>query len=102
MSIEDVKNAIAAVHRAEAQTGHMVYQVWEDGEVTLQKGGDLLWKRSLHTILPGLDMKVEASVFPCQIDSHGYAFVEDLDAAKSVRKALCEHFVDTLRFHASL
>lgn len=31
------------------QTG-MVYQVWEDGEITLQKSGDLLWERSLHCI----------------------------------------------------
>lgn len=33
----------------------MVYQVWEDGEITLQKSGSLLWRRSLHCIVPGTE-----------------------------------------------
>jgi hypothetical protein len=60
------------------QTG-MVYQVWEDGEITLQKSGSLLWQRSLHCIKYGTpDKKVEL-LYP---DKHGhsYLFVTEQDA----------------------
>lgn len=36
-----------------AEQDGMVYQVWHDGEITLQKSGALLWSRNLHTIYPG-------------------------------------------------
>lgn len=32
----------------------MVYEIWEDGEITLQKSGDLYGQRTLHMIVPGL------------------------------------------------
>lgn len=35
----------------EADVGH-VYEVWEDGELTSTKGGDLFRKRSLHQLVP--------------------------------------------------
>ena len=37
-----------------AQPGH-VYQVWGDGEVTMQKSGPLLWQRTLHQMEPPID-----------------------------------------------
>lgn len=59
-----------------AEVDGMVYQVWEDGEVTLQKCGDLLWQRSLHRIKMGDPSKaVDPKLFPCQSNGHGYAFV---------------------------
>ena len=40
-------------HNLPDQEG-MVYMVWQDFEITLQRSGDLLWKRGLHTIRPGI------------------------------------------------
>lgn len=44
------------LHRMHVPDGYMqpmVYSVWEDGEVTLEKGGDLFGRRNLHCIIPG-------------------------------------------------
>lgn len=30
----------------------MVCQLWQDGEITLQKSGELLWQRTLHQSVP--------------------------------------------------
>jgi hypothetical protein len=66
----------------------MVYQVWEDGEITLQKSGTLLWQRTLHSIVPGLHVKVPPTLMPEQSgkahEMHGYAFVTE-DDAKIIR-----------------
>jgi hypothetical protein len=32
----------------------MVYEIWEDGEITLTKSGDLYGQRNLHCIVPGM------------------------------------------------
>jgi hypothetical protein len=66
----------------------MVYNIFDDGEITLQKSGCLLWQRTLHTInfgvrngpLPGL-------VMPCVLGHHGYAFVTG-ENANIIRKAI--------------
>ena len=53
--IEELALAADAPSACEVQPG-MVYQIWEDGEVTLQKCGDLLWQRTLHMVkspIPG-------------------------------------------------
>lgn len=49
--------AVRALHNEAALTLPMVYEVWEDGEVTLTKGGDLYGRRSLHTDMPGIPEK---------------------------------------------
>lgn len=40
-------------HPELAEKEGMVYEVWEDGEVTLTKSGPLLRQRGLHCIQPG-------------------------------------------------
>lgn len=68
----------------------MVYQVWEDGEITLQKSGDLLWHRSLHCIAPGITAKaVSVDLFPHHTGAreHGYIFT-DQQGAEAVRIAI--------------
>jgi len=74
------------------QEGH-VWQVWEDGEVTLQKSGPLLWQRLLHTIKPPLGVSVNPELFPehlCQpgsLDRHGFIFTDE-DGALKIRDAI--------------
>jgi hypothetical protein len=62
----------------------MVYQVFEDGEVTLQKSGDLLWQRTLHCIMPPFKEAVSPELFPHKMNGHGYAFVTR-DGAERIR-----------------
>ena len=69
----------------------MVYQVWDDGEITLQKCGDLLWQRSIHTINPDLGFGKLADInFPHKRGIYSYAFVTDKDA-ESIRQAMKEY-----------
>jgi hypothetical protein len=43
---------LESVHKPEEITkSGMVYEVWEDGEITLQKCGDLYGQRSLHQVI---------------------------------------------------
>jgi hypothetical protein len=46
-------NAIVALNTPSARDEPMVYEVWEDGEITLTKGGDLFGQRNLHCISEG-------------------------------------------------
>ena len=71
-----------------AQDPGMVTQVWQDGEVTCQKCGDLLWQRTLHcfeSAVPGaaaLGLK-----FPHAHGKNSYAFVT-ADDARRIRAAI--------------
>jgi hypothetical protein len=35
----------------------MVYEIWQDGEITLTKSGSIYGQRNLHMIVPGLGHK---------------------------------------------
>ena len=62
---------------AEVECGH-VHQIWQDGEITMQKCGELLWHRSLHRVVGGIDgLKLK---MPCEHGVHAYAFVTSDDA----------------------
>jgi hypothetical protein len=53
----------------------MVYQVWEDGEITLQKGGSLLNQGILHTIdAASSKYSVDVALFP-HINKSGHGFI---------------------------
>ena len=68
------------------QTGS-VYQVWDDGEITLQKCGDLLWQRNLHMMEIGFGYSEKECSWPNFINDHGYIFT-DREGAEAVREAL--------------
>lgn len=54
MITEEKFAALLALHSPEAvEVDGMVYQVWEDGEVTLTKSGSLFGQRNLHTVCTG-------------------------------------------------
>jgi hypothetical protein len=79
---------------------HMVYQVWNDGEVTLQKGGDLLWKRTLHSDAPGLHKGIKLDINWPHKTTVGYSYIfTDREGAYAVREAiraaLVEHISST-------
>lgn len=79
--------------------GH-VYQVWFDGEVTLQKSGELLNMRNLHTISPGLELTGMCSCWLLSKDempnSGGFAYVNKEDADE-IRNAFGDYFINLIK-----
>lgn len=74
----------------------MVYQVWDDGEITLQKGGTLLWNRTLHSMKQAIG-KIENYIdWPNTHGTHGYAFVCKNDA-ESIRELIRESIILDLK-----
>lgn len=74
--------------------GH-VYQIWEDGEITIQKSGSLLNQRTLHIVAPAFDGKAAPlSIFPHRNScKHGWAYVTQ-EAAYTIRLAIWEVYVE--------
>ena len=88
MSFDELKEFIAFYHEPElgSQEG-MVFQIWEDGEITLQKSGSLLWQRNLHLVSPGL-MNLPKEIMPVVEEKHGYAFIKSETVGKIIRKEM--------------
>ncbi len=88
-----------------AEQEGMVCQLWEDGEVTLQKSGNLLWMRSLHSIYSGLVAQnlLTGTEAPTQLaikdvgsdpeNPHSYIFVESTDIACHLRLLMAQFAV---------
>jgi hypothetical protein len=53
MTLEDIRKLVVASNSPESLEDSMVYMVWEDGEITVTKGGPLLWQRTLHMVRSG-------------------------------------------------
>lgn len=94
MTIIELKAFIASKHKPElALLPGMVKQVWEDGEITCQKSGDLLWQRTLHSFQPGI--RIEGLQWPVDLcpvkdsETHSYAFIADEDEVP-IREAFKE------------
>jgi hypothetical protein len=90
MTKNEIIQALAKLHTPEAREQHMVYQVWEDGEVTLQKGGELFGLRHLHMVdLPCAFnndwIPVPAMPELNRDSSHGFLFAKDAEAVVEAR-----------------
>ena len=73
--------------------GGMVYTVFSDGEVSLQKAGSLLWQRSLHLIIPGHPTaKLPADWFPNTINGHPFVFCSEHKQALDLYQMISRHF----------
>jgi len=80
----EVKGLVAVAERG------MIYQVWEDGEVTLQKCGDLLWQRNLHMIQPGNTEINIGDLLPNKDErtGHAWVWVESHDEVDAILAAI--------------
>ena len=76
---EELKEYIAIADDGSlAEEPGMVYQVWEDGEITLQKSGEILWQRSLHMVERGhIKNRID---MPHKSGEHSYIFCTRDDA----------------------
>lgn len=81
-------------------TQHMVYQIWDDGEITIQKAGDLLWKRSLHTMYEALpiDVWLTSNLFPERRGDHTFIYTT-IEGAKTIRSKLITIFKEDVPSH---
>ncbi len=82
-----------------------VCQLWEDGEVTLQKSGSLLWMRGLHSIYSGLvaptlftgteqsTQLVVKDIGSQANNPHSYIFVYNVDTACELRLLMAQFAV---------
>ena len=95
---EEIESLAKEVDRPElaAEPG-MVHQVWQDGEVTLQKSGELLWQRTLHCDKPAVPGAANAMLeFPHRRGSNSYAWVTEADALR-VRELVKELALQIIR-----
>lgn len=91
ITITDIKNLIASHHNpALAEQDGMVYQIWEDGEITLQKSGSLLNQRNLHCIAPGIVSCIPKEYMPVVETNHGYAYIESMEIGQAVRTMMVD------------
>lgn len=86
--ISELQGFIASRHKPECRERSMVWQVWEDGEVTLTKGGELWGLRSLHMMQGGHVSPFPLEVMPVQETRHSYAIVESEEVANEIRTAM--------------
>lgn len=94
MTLEDLKILLAIADNPKAMETHP-WQVWEDGEATLQKGGDLLWCRTLHCIKMGFGKSLPLDLFPEKNRYNGHAYVW-LDSEKDVNEV--RHLIEVALF----
>lgn len=53
MLYDKMRNLIVTKESRESLKDPMCYMVWEDGEVTITKAGELLWQRNIHMMEGG-------------------------------------------------
>ena len=65
----------------------MVYQVWQDGEITSQKCGELWKQRNLHQTYPPVQDRHYDLVFPHESGCTGntFAFMANIEDALTIR-----------------
>ena len=79
----EVKSISKDARRLHNEKGHekrSVTKLWEDGEITFEKGGDLYGMRHCHTIHMGL--KGVNVPMPKQYNKHSFAYLTTRSAIK--------------------
>lgn len=82
MSIKE----LLALHTGDTSTD-MVYEVWNDGEVTLTKGDDLYGQRNLHCIKPGFAKALPVEALHKRY-SHSRIIVKNYEDAEKARELI--------------
>lgn len=78
----------------------MVYEIWEDGEVTMQKSGSLYNQRSLHSMKDPFELSLPQNQFPPETYTghlHACIAVED-NKVEMARQLLW----DAIKHHYSI
>lgn len=67
--------------------GHMLYSLYDDGEISLSKAGDLWGQRSLHVIHYGFPTILELNL-PCKMKQYTYAIIENDTVVRQLRSEI--------------
>jgi len=87
--MEEINDKIASSHNPElvipsaAPNGNLIYHIYNDGEISYQKGGHAYGNRSEFTLLDGINYKYKFN-FPLTKNNIGYAITTQYDA-ESIR-----------------
>ena len=78
---------ILAMHKnPRAADTQMTYEVWQDGEVTLTKAGDIFRHRNLHCHLPATgDDVIDVNIMPERLGKNGSICVLRHEEAMVIR-----------------
>lgn len=78
-----------AYHSPESRNDGMVYSVWEDGEITLEKGGALFGQRNLHMMAHGNAAKaLPVASMPLRSGPHGRILVRNETDARAAHELI--------------
>ena len=90
MTEQNIREQIRMYHNPDAWKNTMVWSVWEDGEITLEKGGELFGQRTLHCMVPGLDKTIPRDWMPVVETQHGRAYCNNESDCKAVRNLIAD------------
>jgi len=85
------------------ESGH-VYQIWSDGELTLQKSGSILNQREMHTQTRSLKLEYiewftpPKELFPCDYAGNKFAYVTKEDGVL-VGNLIKEYVIANIFYH---
>lgn len=77
--VKAFQEMIESLHNDDYQLDRDVYQIWNNGEITRQKGAGLFGSRTVHTISSCLHLVNYKMPVECQ-DDRSFAFVTEADA----------------------
>lgn len=91
--VEDINTAIKKYHDKSLLNHHSVCHLYSDGEVTLQKGGDLYGRRTEHVAEYGASFPpIQGIEFPDKVISgHGQATLP-YDEAIKIRRMMMSYW----------
>jgi len=75
----DIENLVKSYNDPKLTDQPLVYQIWNDGEITIQKGGPLLWIQTLQSMYPELTIKNKLNLV-YKKHENSYAFVTIIQA----------------------
>jgi hypothetical protein len=96
MTLTERIAAFIALHNPEARQQHMVYSVWEDGEITIEKGGAIFGQRSLHCVsfvTAKNPLPVDSMPVKNYDNSHGRIFCDTKEIAEKAHALVLDNFI---------
>lgn len=94
MTHEEIRELIAIAHRPELTRESHVMKLWEDGEVTSEKGGPLYGSRTVHKIeygtyeISGAGDALPTELFPEVLANQHSYLISDRVGVYSLRRLL--------------
>ena len=77
ITTNDLRAFVLERHKPEAQKPGLVWQIWEDGELTLR-------------IAPAIVAGIPLDVMPVLGSNHSFAFIENEQVGKEIREKMLE------------